>query len=149
MTSDAASSKTILIVEDDFMLRESLCMFFEHFAYTVLRAANGAEALDIYSEHAAAIQVVITDVAMPEMNGLELCRRLRQLKSTVQIVIVSGYTTTITIEELTALKVSAFLAKPVATQRLYQLVEQLIKEPVEGFSLERTGIIQSDNPKPY
>lgn len=139
--------KTILIAEDDRMLRESLKMLFEYLGYKVFAAVNGAEALKVYEKNAGTIRVVISDVTMPVMNGIELCRRIRQQNSTVPIVVAAGYPTVLSVSELTSLKVNAYLAKPVVPKRLRQLVDRLLKEPVES-SVQREAAGQRDNPKP-
>jgi PAS domain S-box-containing protein len=84
-------TETILVVEDDPSLRKLSRMILEKFGYTVLDAKSGSEALKIVRECNCAIQLVLTDVVMPEMNGAELVKQLTRLKPDLKFIYMSGY----------------------------------------------------------
>ena len=70
---------TILLVEDEEGVRSVLSELLTGLGYTVFQAANGVEAVGIATRHAGAIDLVVTDMVMPEMSGQELGRKLAQL----------------------------------------------------------------------
>lgn len=82
---------TILLAEDEDQIREITKTFLEMFGFTVLEAANGKEALDLYQKSASDICLVLTDVGMPVMDGYALINALKQLNPLVPIIISSGF----------------------------------------------------------
>lgn len=84
----------VLYVEDEPELSELTVDLFEDKGFKVLLALNGKEALDIYKQHSSRIDVVLTDVVMPKMNGKVLCDNLREIDPNLGIVFVSGYSQT-------------------------------------------------------
>lgn len=83
--------ETILVVEDDHTVRVMLEQMLQHLNYLVLTAQNGKEALAMYNAHRDDIRLILTDVVMPEMGGIELFDALRQLDDQVCVVLMSGY----------------------------------------------------------
>jgi len=84
--------ETVLVVEDEEAVRALACRVLSQQGYTILEARHGAEALALVQGGAAAIDLVLTDVVMPEMGGPELVRRLDALLPGVPVVYMSGYT---------------------------------------------------------
>jgi CheY-like chemotaxis protein len=84
-------SETILVVEDDYSLRKLSRVILERYGYKVLDAKNGREALRIARESEDAIQLVLTDVVMPEMNGADLAEHLIRIKPDLKFIYMSGY----------------------------------------------------------
>jgi len=84
-------SETILLVEDEDSLRDLVREGLEEWGYTVLVAANGAQALELEAAREGAIDLVITDVIMPGMHGRELVRRVAQRRPGLAVVFMSGY----------------------------------------------------------
>jgi CheY-like chemotaxis protein len=82
--------ETILLVDDDETLRRTGKRILERLGYRVLLAADGEEALDVFRQHAEEIDLVVSDVRMPRMGGLELVARLREEGSAVRVLIASG-----------------------------------------------------------
>lgn len=84
--------ETILVVEDEEVLREMARTILESCGYRILEAGSGPEALRAYAEHEHGIDLVLTDMVMPDgMSGLDLARRLLQTCPTLPIVFASGY----------------------------------------------------------
>ncbi|MBZ5525499.1 MAG: PAS domain S-box protein [Acidobacteriia bacterium] len=111
-------SETILLVDDQPQLVEMMRTFLEKMGYTILTASSPEKALRLVREHQGEIDVLITDVMMPGMNGLELARRLRAERSTMKVLYTSGYTEQ-NLEELSGFEeTSAFLEKPFALEDL-------------------------------
>ena len=86
-------SETILVVEDQDELRSLICEVLEDAGHTVLAAANGLEALARAESHGGAVDLLLTDVVMPGMNGRELAERLTALRPGLRVLFVSGYAT--------------------------------------------------------
>lgn len=84
-------SETILVVEDDASLREVTCEFLQSSGYTVISAESPGEALELAESHNGPIDVLLTDVIMPKMNGRELATRLIKLRREMKVLYVSGY----------------------------------------------------------
>ncbi len=79
---------TILVVDDDNQVREMLKKVFEREGYAVVEANNGVEATDIYDPEA--IDLVVTDIVMPEKEGLETIRDIRKMNPEARIIAISG-----------------------------------------------------------
>jgi CheY-like chemotaxis protein len=87
----SASPATVLLVEDELAVRTVTRRVLERHGYTVLEARHGADALLVWEEHGARIDVLVTDVRMPELGGPELVARLRRLAPALPVVYVTGY----------------------------------------------------------
>ena len=84
--------ETILLAEDEEDLREVERLYLESQGYTVLTASNGIEALRLAEEYEGNIDLLLTDVIMPQMGGRELAERLVSSRDTLQVILASGYT---------------------------------------------------------
>lgn len=80
--------KKILIVDDEEKTRNSLRRFLTISNFEIIEASNGLEALDVYA--ANSVDLVITDIMMPEMDGLELIQKLREQHGHVKVIVTSG-----------------------------------------------------------
>jgi CheY-like chemotaxis protein len=119
-----ATPETILVVEDDAVLRQLFSVVLAHYGYEVLIAASGSEALAVVHGRAGRLGLVISDVMMPEMSGLELARRLRAENESLKILLLSGYGET-ALEGLSEPGV-AFLPKPIPPAALARKVRELL-----------------------
>ena len=118
----AAAALTILVVEDDRALRELLRITLESSGYTVLAAADAAEALRLAEPPGRTIALLVSDVMMPGMTGPDLARRLRASRAGLEVLLVSGYSRD---SELLDPRV-AFLQKPFRPQALTNMVRGLL-----------------------
>ncbi len=84
--------ETVLLVEDEPVVRDLAAYVLRRQGYTVLEATNGEEALNLVQKHGTAIDLLLTDVVMPHMNGKELADRLETLCPSIRILLTSGYT---------------------------------------------------------
>jgi CheY-like chemotaxis protein len=85
------STGTVLIVEDDDAVRAVTRRALARFGYTVLIAAGGEEALRVAREHAGKIDLLLTDVMMPGMNGVEVAARISEISPGIRVFYMSGY----------------------------------------------------------
>jgi two-component system, cell cycle sensor histidine kinase and response regulator CckA len=88
------ASETVLVAEDEEIVRELVCDVLEQQGYRVLCAANGREALELAKNFHDEIDLLITDVVMPQMNGQELAETLSYLRPEMKVLFVSGYSDT-------------------------------------------------------
>lgn len=89
---DVVLSGTILIVEDEKTVRDIACRVLTRAGYEVITAADGIQALEIAGEQLASVDLVLTDVMMPNLNGPELVKRLLEMRSDLRVLFTSGYT---------------------------------------------------------
>ena len=104
-------TETLLIVEDEEPLRKGFCEFLSGLGYTVLTASSGEEALSVASGQRR-IDLLLTDVVMPRMNGRELSQMLGSLRPELRIVFMSGYTDDAVLRHGIHDMHAAFLQKP-------------------------------------
>lgn len=116
-------SITILVVEDEDMLREFVCDALGALGYRVLAAANGRAALDLWAKHRDEIDLLLTDVVMPEsISGRELAHTLLMDKPHLKVIFTSGYSAELIGSDFEREKRHAFLPKPYMPDRLAQTV---------------------------
>ena len=123
-----SATRTVLLVEDEESVRELLRKVLAGQGYRVLEARHGRDALLTLEEHPGTIDVVVTDVVMPEMNGRELVAQLTARRPGVPVLFISGYASgqLDTAGELPP--GHAFLAKPFSTEELVRRVGALLAE---------------------
>ncbi|MCE5241977.1 MAG: PAS domain S-box protein [Syntrophobacteraceae bacterium] len=88
----AQAGETVLVVEDENAVRTLVCDALRENGYNVLGACHGREALALAENYGASIHLLLTDVVMPEMNGLELAGKLSALRSNMKVLYMTGYT---------------------------------------------------------
>jgi len=121
--STPINDTTILVVEDEEMLREFVSEALGTLGYHVLSAANGRDALNVWAEHRDEIDLLLTDVVMPEsMSGRQLAHTLIQDKPNLKVIFTSGYSSELFESEFEREKEHIFLAKPYLPDRLAQTV---------------------------
>ncbi|MBW1678475.1 MAG: response regulator [Deltaproteobacteria bacterium] len=118
------SSFRILLVDDEEVAHKSIGGFLEDLGYHVLIAENGKQALDILQKENR-IGLVISDVKMPVMNGLELLKSIRNQERRMPVILISGY--------VEALRLGAcdYLKKPINLNNLMARIKD-IEEKIEG-----------------
>ena len=91
LTAATHGTGTVLIVEDERALRRLSATVLRQAGYQTIEASDGQQALDLYTVHSHRIVMVVTDVVMPRMGGIELAKRLRALRSDIPLLFVTGY----------------------------------------------------------
>lgn len=117
----------ILIVEDEIELRRANQEFLESIGYSVSCAPNGAEALQLL-EHSEPIDLVITDVVMPKMNGREFANRLLKLRPDTKILFVSGHPDDVVLQTGITRSGTPFLQKPYTLRQLSAKIREILVE---------------------
>ena len=127
-TEDVRGGKeTILLVEDESTLREMAAMILQQSGYTVTCAANGVEALSLWKLNQDRIDLVVTDMVMPEgLTGLELADRLFEDRAGLKMLFTSGYSMEDIGAELVRHPNTRFLEKPYTSQSLARAVREIL-----------------------
>jgi len=115
---DEPGSGTVLVVEDEALVRGFTCRALEARGYRCLKAANGADALDLIRERGDSIDVVVTDVVMPELGGGTLARRLAHLRPGLPVLFTSAYAREEVVRRGLISANAPFLQKPFTPQAL-------------------------------
>lgn len=119
-------SETVLLVEDEEMVRVMTRESLQISGYTVLEAADGNEALRIYEQHKGQIDLTLTDVVMPQMGGRELVERLRPLCPQMRVLYMSGYTDNAIVHHGVLEAGTAFLQKPFTPVSLTRKIREVL-----------------------
>jgi CheY-like chemotaxis protein len=114
----------VLLVEDDDDNRELMGEVLESAGYRVLSAASGAEGLKTLAE--TSVDVVVTDIGMPGMGGLEMARAAKEIAPSVPVVVVTGWAEREDIARARGREVDAVLVKPVDPEQLTNAVSEII-----------------------
>ncbi len=118
--------ETILVVEDENILRALICSSLQGYGYQVLEARDGAEALELARQHEGLIHLMLTDVVMPQMRGTELAKKMAALRPNTKVLYMSGYVEDAArMQEMLAAG-GAFLQKPFGTTTLLNKVRLVL-----------------------
>ncbi len=115
----------ILVVDDEKNIREITRATLEKFGYQVLTAEDGTDGLAVYAQNNDKISLVLTDMAMPHLDGFALTRALRKLNPQLKIMAMSGLINDEQTAELESLKINAFLAKPFTAENLLKTLAEI------------------------
>jgi two-component system cell cycle sensor histidine kinase/response regulator CckA len=124
---DLSGSATVLLVEDEDAVRMGGVRALTSRGYTVHEASSGVEALEIYNELEGKVDIVVSDVVMPEMDGPTLLGELRKLRSDIKFVFVSGYAEDAFAKNLPADAKFGFLPKPFSLKQLATVVKEVLE----------------------
>ena len=119
--------KRVLVAEDETSIREFIVINLQRSGYDVVQAENGAQALELYDRDDGNFDVVLLDIMMPEVDGLEVCKRLRTKSKTVGIIILTAKTQEM--DKVTGLLVGAddYVTKPFSPSELMARVDAIYR----------------------
>jgi len=121
-------NETILLVEDEPVLRELARFILQDYDYRVIEASSGVEALRVWEEHGGKFDLLLTDMVMPDgMTGRELAEELKARKPELKIIYTSGYSADVMGQD-TPLRDTMFLQKPYAPPLLAQTVRECLDQ---------------------
>jgi two-component system, cell cycle sensor histidine kinase and response regulator CckA len=123
-TSDLTGSATVLVVEDEDMVRSVAVRSLTRLGYKVLEATNGLEALEIVAQNPTSIDIVVSDVVMPEMDGPSFLKNVRKTHPDLKIIFVSGHTNEAFKTTMDDHEAFAFLQKPFSLPQLAAKVKE-------------------------
>jgi len=114
---------TIFVVEDEHSLRALVRKVLERYGYRVIDAPSGVAALDLWAQHKEHIDLLLTDMVMPDgMTGRELAERLQTENPNLKVVFTTGYSTELLGKDVVLRDGVNFLQKPYAPQKLLQTI---------------------------
>ncbi len=117
---------TILVVDDEKIVRETCSYMLKDLGYKVISASNGGQAVDIFKSQYHDIDLVLLDIVMPDMNGREVFFILKEIHKECRIVISSGFAMDETINSLEQAGVDGFIVKPYTRLELSRLVADVL-----------------------
>jgi two-component system, cell cycle sensor histidine kinase and response regulator CckA len=123
-------NETILLAEDEEIVRNLARQVLEMYGYRVLEAASGKEALFICEQNTEPIHLLITDVIMPEMGGPELASRVAKLCPETKVLYMSGYTDSAIVHQGELDESAKFIQKPFTAERLARKVREVLDDSV-------------------
>lgn len=118
--------ETVLVVEDDDLVRTALIKTLESLNYQVLTAVNGQEALNVCDRHEGQIDLVLTDLVMPVMGGGELFHALKERNPAIKVVVLTGHPRENEIEQLVAAGLEGWLLKSFTLEELARVVARAL-----------------------
>jgi PAS domain S-box-containing protein len=120
--------QTVLVVDDEQAIRQVATLTLERFGYRVMTASNGAQAVGLYALNQETIAVILTDIAMPVMDGSSMITALRSINPDVRIVASSGLPSTAR-AALAGADHVAFIAKPYTADALLRMLDEALASP--------------------
>ena len=125
--SRAGTSFSILLVDDEGAVRRFASRVLEREGFSVFQASDGAEALELVKQGQTPIDVVVSDIVMPRLNGVELMQALSDCRPELPVILMSGYATG-ALAELGITAPCAILAKPFPAERLVEEVRRCTRK---------------------
>jgi PAS domain S-box-containing protein len=126
MEEAAGGNETILLVEDDVMVRSICVDILKERGYIILEAENGEDALHVFDRYHGTVDLLLTDVVMPKMGGTELAEELRKLAPDIQVVFMSGYTENAIVHQGVLKEGIYFIHKPLTPDALSSMVRKVL-----------------------
>ena len=126
LPEEISGSERILFVDDDSAILEMSKQLLELMGYQVTLASSGYEALDLIQKRADSIDMVITDMTMPGMNGIELAQEITKISPQLPVILCSGYTDVVEEENASDMGIGAFITKPISRNELSETIRRLL-----------------------
>jgi DNA-binding NtrC family response regulator len=129
----AGSAAVVLVVDDETAVRRFPCRVLDRAGYGILEATDGAQALELIRSRGGQLEAVVSDIVMPNMNGVELMQALALSQPDLPVILMSGYATA-ALTELGIATPCSILPKPFSADRLLAEVSRCIRRPDGGTS---------------
>jgi CheY-like chemotaxis protein len=121
-----AGTETILLAEDEDSVRKLLTHFLRAAGYRVMEAADGLDALRVFEQHAGAVDLLLTDVIMPGLDGREVARKAQVSQPGLKVIYISGYTDDVLLDAGELGPGISFLRKPLRLDSLSALIREVL-----------------------
>lgn len=129
----AGAGVFVLVVDDETAVRRFAARVLQREAFEVLEAGDGAEALEMVKAGHPRIDVIVSDIVMPRLNGVELMQALATIRPDLPVILMSGYATA-ALSELGIASPCSILMKPFQAERLLAEVERCVSRRGGGSS---------------
>lgn len=133
MSRPDESKKTALVAEDDAIFRKVVVRGLQRHGYTVKEAINGAEGIRIFDESAGEITLIVSDIRMPEVDGVAFLNHVRS-KSKVPFIVMTGYSEVVDKSDIFEIGATDLLAKPFNFDKLVESVERSLSAKAADLS---------------
>jgi len=122
------SAFSVLVVEDDRTALDALCLMIKIKLpdFTVYTAQDGRSGIDVFRKHTP--DVIVTDVNMPVMNGMEMAEEIKSIKPDTKFIVLTAYNEKVFFEKFKKIGCSAFIVKPVEFRKLIAAIERCVAE---------------------
>ncbi|RPI02545.1 MAG: hybrid sensor histidine kinase/response regulator [Ignavibacteriae bacterium] len=119
-------SETVLLIEDETALLEIVQLLLDSNGYKVYAAHDGKEAVDVFEHHAQEIDLVLTDMGLPEMTGLDVYKKLAVLRPDIAVIVASGFFEPTVKSELEKIGAKGFIQKPYSPDEVLRKVREVL-----------------------
>ena len=123
-TSVNLQDVTVLYCEDEEDLRQITSDVIKNFTRKVHLASNGREGLELFKQYSDEIDLIITDVNMPEMNGLEMAKEIKEINSNIPIIVATAFSNSSYLLESIELGIDKYVLKPIDIKKLFKVMKQ-------------------------
>ena len=124
------NGELVLVVDDEPGILRVTKMILESHNYRVLEANDGPEALALFAQHTDSINIILTDIMMPDMDGVTLIRAIKKMKATMKFIASTGQGEEARVPELETLHVTNLLTKPYDTERLLKTLHDTLDQEI-------------------
>jgi CheY-like chemotaxis protein len=121
-------NEVILFVDDEPSIVQVAISIFKNFGYKVIPASDGEEALKLYKEHMDDIDIIMTDLTMPKLSGIQLSREILTLNPKAKIILCSGFASSQIIKSLREIGIKEFLQKPLVASYVLNSIRRILDE---------------------
>jgi len=128
LATQLTGAGTVLVVDDEELVRNTACSMLTHYGYNVVIAENGLRAVELFERSPTLFAAVLLDLTMPVMGGEEALRRLQKLRPEIPVVLTSGFNEQEAVRRFSGRQLSGFLQKPFTSQRLAQSIRKALGE---------------------
>jgi len=118
----------VLVVDDSPEIRELFSFAFSMYKINSLLAENGAHGLQVYKANKDKIKIVISDIKMPEMDGIQFCKELKKMSDSVYVILMTGYAGSYVWDEIVLSGASNFFKKPFNVLEIIAAIKNISKE---------------------
>jgi CheY-like chemotaxis protein len=128
LARQAVAQRHILVVDDDELVSEYLGALLEAESYDVVVSNEPVEALNYFKQHPDDFDLIITDQVMPGLTGVEISQKILELRPSIPILLITGYSEKITAENAQSFGLSGFFSKPINEDLFLNKISNLVAE---------------------
>ena len=124
----STGKETVLLVEDEELLRTVVQATLEASGYKVYAAVDGREAVDVYKQHQKEISLVLTDMGLPKQTGVDVFQQIKEINPMIKVVLASGFISLDQKSELLKAGANGFIQKPYVLSDILQRIREVLDE---------------------
>ncbi len=141
MIGHRANQERILFVDDETMIIDMAELLLKTLGYDVITCTNGTDAIELIQRDAHRFDLVITDFTMPNMTGIELSRKIKDLRADLPVILCTGYTRSIKPEDALKEGIQAFISKPFSKEKIHKTIKNVLQS---AFRERETNSVVND-----